>query len=90
MTSKRDLRAMVERLTAQLNMVKDDRDRTARILEQMYDLLDKSSDRLIEMQDEIASLRASLNQERGVTTVNNMTMGRFPDVRSLSTPDEAA
>ena len=90
MTSKRDLRAMVERLTAQLNMVKDDRDRTARILEQMYDLVDKGSDRMLEMQDEIASLRASLNQERGVTTVNNMTMGRFPDVRSLSIPDEAA
>lgn len=90
MTSKRDLRAMVERLTAQLNMAKDERDRTARILEQMYDLVDKGSDRMLEMQAEIASLRASLNQERGVTTVNNMTMGRFPDVRSLSTPDEAA
>ena len=38
MTSKRDLRAMVERLTAQLNMAKDERDRTALILEQMYDL----------------------------------------------------
>ena len=90
MTSKRDLRAMVERLTAQLNMAKDERDRTARILEQMYDLLDKSSDRLIEMQDEITSLRSALNQARGVTTVNNMTTGRFPDVRSLSMPDEAA
>ena len=90
MTSKRDLRAMVERLTAQLNMAKDERDRTARILEQMYDLVDKGSDRMLEMQAEIASLRASLNQERGVTTVNNMTMGRFPDVRSLSIPDEAA
>ena len=90
MTSKRDLRAMVERLTAQLNMAKDERDRTARILEQMYDLLDKSSDRLIEMQDEITSLRSALNQARGVTIVNNMTTGRFPDVRALSIPDEAA
>ena len=90
MTSKRDLRAMVERLTAQLNMAKDERDRTARILEQMYDLVDKGSDRMLEMQAEIASLRSALNQARGVTTVNNMTTGRFPDVRSLSMPDEAA
>jgi hypothetical protein len=100
MTSKRDLRAMVERLTAQLEIANAERDAAdKRARATSVDLcIAQAQCHLLKV-----DLKAA-NDRAGVITIKHVPgrfsdvlfnarrtfPGRFPDVRSLSTPDEAA
>ena len=99
MTSKRDLRAMVERLTAQLELAQIEHDAFQHQVDHLGVTLtrvttdrDALHKRVIELSLRVQELSGALEQQpaRGSVLTINSQPGRFPDVRSLSTPDEAA
>lgn len=96
MTSKRDLRAMVERLLAQLELARGERHVVSPVTRAVIDRLlterNTLHERVIELERRVQELSGVLEQQpaRGSVLMISSQPGRFPDVRSLSTPDEAA